>query len=263
MRLGHPLMRQAMSTLCRQLHDPTAHEPIYRWSVAALPRTGFEALLVFYHTLTTVNELREPLHDEVLATVFRVEGDRLTEVEESFGRDVLRGEFLPLKAATRRDDWVRAFRGRWFKHRGALEGFLRERQKSLLTQLQQRADAAHHRESEAATESYKYRLRELRDRSREQELSRLVKELVKEQAEAFTPALFPEYQDEATVRVQEIEEQMAVLRQDVKRTQELLTRERDHRLKVVLPRRFKVREVRVLPLALLYVVPAAAEDMRP
>ena len=43
---------------------------------------------------------------------------------------------------------------------------------------------------------------------------------------------------------------MAVLRQDVERTRELLNRERDHRLKVVLPKRFQLREVRVLPLAL-------------
>ena len=66
LRLGHPIMRQAMATLCRQLHDPTAHDPIYRWSVAALHRTGFDALLVFYYTLTAINELREPLHDEVV-----------------------------------------------------------------------------------------------------------------------------------------------------------------------------------------------------
>ena len=70
LRLGHPIMRQAMATLCRQLHDPTAHDPIYRWSIAALHRTGFDALLVFYYTLTAINELREPLHDEVCCRVY-------------------------------------------------------------------------------------------------------------------------------------------------------------------------------------------------
>ena len=53
------------------------------------------------------------------------------------------------------------------------------------------------------------------------------------------------------------------LRQDVERTRELLTREQDNRLKVVLPKRFQLREVRVLPLALTYLVPATAEDIRP
>ena len=44
MRLGHPVMRQAMSTLTRQLHDPTSHDPVYRWSVAALPKWSRSAV---------------------------------------------------------------------------------------------------------------------------------------------------------------------------------------------------------------------------
>ena len=49
--------------------------------------------------------------------------------------------------------------------------------------------------------------------------------------------------------VQELEEQVAVLRQDVERTRHLLTRERDNRINVTLPKRFQIREVRVLPLS--------------
>ena len=126
-------------------------------------------MLVFHHTVTAINELREPLHDEVQSTVFRVEGDRLVPVEESFALDVLRAAPLPIKSAPRRDEWVRLVRGKWFRHRGELEGHLREREKSLFGLLQGRADAVRERESEAERESYKYRLRELQDRSREQE----------------------------------------------------------------------------------------------
>jgi hypothetical protein len=128
--------------------------------------------------------------------------------------------------------------------------------------LQQRADTVRERDSEAARESYKYRLRELQDRSREQELNRLAKELVRERAEAAQPVLFEDMTEATQERVQEIEEQMALLRQDVERTRELLTRERDGRLKEVLPRRFKLRDVRVLPLALAYLIPATPEDTR-
>ena len=78
MRLGHPIMRQAMATLCRQLHDPVGHDAVFRWSLAALHRTGFDALLVFHYTVTAINELREPLHDEVMSTVLRIEGDDLS-----------------------------------------------------------------------------------------------------------------------------------------------------------------------------------------
>jgi superfamily II DNA helicase RecQ len=262
MRLAHPIMRQAMATLCRQLHDPTAHDPIYRWSLAALRKSGFEALLVFHYTVTAINELREALHDEALATVFRVEGDRLTPVEPAFEQTVLRSEFHPVKVGKRREEWVRTVRGKWFQHRSALEEFLTSQEDSLLTLLQERADVTLKRDSEAAKESYRYRLKELQDRSREQELSKLAKALVREQAEAMQPSLFEEVVFDSQLRVQEIEEQMTVLRRDVERTRELLTRERDHRLKTLLPKRFQLREVRVLPLALMYIVPATAEDLQ-
>jgi histidyl-tRNA synthetase len=82
---------------------------------------------------------------------------------------------------------------------------------------------------------------------------------------AMGAMLFEELEQEAKLRVQEIDDQMAVLRQDVERTRELLTKERDHRLKVVLPKRFTLLKgsqgVRVLPLAVTYLIPATREDV--
>jgi hypothetical protein len=262
LRLGHPIMRQAMATLCRQLHDPTAHDPIFRWSLAALHRTGFDALLVFYYTITAINELREPLHDEVECRVFRLVGDTLEPVNHEFEQSVLSSEFHPVKSANSRDESVKAFRGRWLTHRRQLEEFLRSQESSLKTDLQTRANATRKRETEAAKESYRYRLKELQDRSREQELEKLARQLVREQADLAQPLLFEEIEVETKVRVRDLEEQMAVLRQDVERTRELLTREQKQRLGVVLPKRFTLREVRVLPLALTYLVPATKEDLR-
>jgi hypothetical protein len=142
---------------------------------------------------------------------------------------------------------------------------LQDQEGQIRRLLERRAKTALQRELAAAKESYRYRLKELEDRSREQELSKLAKELVREQAEAMQPMLFEEFEQDAKLRVQDIEDQMAVLRQDVDRTRELLTRERDHRLNVVLPKRFTLLEgsqgVRVLPLAVTYLIPATAEDL--
>lgn len=153
------------------------------------------------------------------------------------------------------------------RHKADLEAILKRQEKTLRSILEARAKTTLQRELGAAKESYQYRLRELKDRSREQELGKLAKALLREQAEAIQPTLFEELQEEAKLRVSEIEEQMAVLRQDVERTRDLLTKEQEHRLKVVLPKRFSLLEgsqgVRVLPLALTYIVPATAEDLRP
>ena len=262
MRLGHPIMRQALATLCRQLHDPSGHNAVFRWSVAALHRSGFDALLAFHYTVTAINELREPLHDEVVATVFRVEGDRLTPVDDEFQRVVLGSEFYPIQATARRDGLVRSLRTHWLQHKDCLEKFLRSQEKEVKNVLDGRAAATLKRELAATKESYQFRLRELQDRSREQALQRIAKELVKQRSEAQQLALFEEIQEEAEMGLQELEAQVQVLRQDVERTRQLLTRERDNRINVVLPKRFQIREVRVLPLSLTYLVPATKEDLQ-
>ena len=263
LRLGHPIMRQAMATLSRQLHDPEGRNAVFRWSIAAMQRTGFEALLVFHYTLTAINELREPLHDEVLSSVFRIEGNKIEPVEDQYQQSVLQSQLHPIKSSVRLDDWMRTLRGHWFQHKAELEKYLGWNEAEMRKVFDGRTSVALKRELDAAKESYRYRLKELQDRSREQELTKLAKELMKQQAESEQLLLFEEIQDEAKFRVHELEEQMTVLRQDVERTRELLEKERKHRTEVVLPKRFQIREVRVLPLALTYVVPATAEDVQP
>ena len=146
MRLGHPILRQAMATLCRQLHDPDGHNAIFRWSIAGLRHSGFEALLAFQYTVTAINELREPLHDEVVATVFRVEGNQLTPVEAEFQQTVLHSEFHPIKSAAKRDDWWKVLRGHWFQHKEALEAFLGQQETEVKCVLERRAETTLDRE---------------------------------------------------------------------------------------------------------------------
>jgi len=86
--------------------------------------------------------------------------------------------------------------------------------------LQRRADATLKRELRAEKESYQHRLRELQDRSREQALRRIAKELVRQRIETQQLALFEDIQQEAEMEVQELEQQVAVLKQDVEHTRQ-------------------------------------------
>lgn len=262
MRLGHPVMRQAMATLTRQLHEPSGNDAIYRWALAALPRSNFEALLVLHYTLTAVNQLREPLHDEVLSTVFRIEADGLVPVDDSFQQSVLQGDLHPVRAPQRHEEWVRTLRSRWLSHKQVLEGFRKQEEERWFAVLQGRATVTLEREKKAAKESYDYRIKELQERTREREIGQLAKELVRQRAESDQAFLFEEFEEEALGREKEILNQIELLRRDVEETRRSLTNERDYRLKLLLPRRFELREVRVLPLAVEYVVPASVEDMR-
>jgi len=154
MRLGHPIMRQAMATLCRQLHDPTSRQPIFRWSVSAMQGSGFEALLIFHHTLTAINQLREPLHDEVKATVFRIEGDKLVPVDAAFQDRVVHAELYPVKAADRREDWVKIMRAHWYNHSNALKSYSKAQQTAWHEEFEKRAALVLKREVDETKASY-------------------------------------------------------------------------------------------------------------
>ena len=258
LRLGHPIMRQAIATLGRQLHDPTA---LYRWSVAALHQTGFDALLALHYTITAINGLHEPLHDEVRTEIFRVEGEKLSAVEPAFRESVERSVFLPIKSPIRRENYIKIIRSKWPAHRSNIETILQQIKTQSAASFQAKASANLKAELESTRESYRVRLAELQDRSREQALNRLAADLLEQQAAAQQPALFEDINADAKIRSRDLEDQMAILRRDVERTRELLTAERDNRVNVLLPRRFKIHEIRVLPLALVYLLPADAEDI--
>ncbi len=181
MRLGHPVMRQAMATLCRQLHDPTSKQPIYRWSVSAMTGSGFEALIVYHFTLTAINQLREPLHDEVRAAVFRIEGSKLSLVQGEFAQRVLHAQLYPIKSAERREDWISTMRSHWYEHRPLLESFDKQQQQTWKSEFDVRAQRLLAQELSDTKTSYKNRLEELKDRSRDKEIEKLAKQLMEEQ----------------------------------------------------------------------------------
>ena len=225
--------------------------------------SSFEALLIYHHTLTAINQLREPLHEEVRATVFRVEGDELTPVNADFEQRVLHSTLYPIQAPDRRENWVRTLRSHWYEHRKVLEAFDEQQEELWKAAFIERAGRALKRELEETKASYKHRLAELKDRSRDSEIKKLAVKLEEEERESLQRLLFEEIEEDAKVRVANIEEQITVLKQDVERTRQTLEVEQERRIKEVLPNRFAIREVRVLPLAVMFVVPATAEDRQP
>lgn len=262
MRLGHPVMRQAMATLTRQLHDPSSKNPVRRWSVAAIHRADFEAALLLYYTVSVLNDLREPLHDEVRAAAFFLEGDGLREMDERLADDFLETQRFPVRSNSRLDEWVKTIRRRWLSHREFLEAFMEKTGAGLAQVFEERALAAKREALEAERGHYKRRLSELKALTNERELRKLVEARLRAEAETEQSFLFPEFREDKQRELRDIETQIALKRRDVEQTRGILHDEFERRQNTVLPRRFSIREIRVLPLAAQYVVPALAEDIQ-
>lgn len=139
---------------------------------------------------------------------------------------------------------------------------MRRTEEAVRTRLEKAAACARDREKSAINEIYTSRLKELADSSRERELRNLAESLSKAQAEAVQLWLLPEEQRRVERELRDLEEQIAILRRDIARTREQLEREQKIRLNELLPARYTLKEVRILPLAVQYIVPATAEDLK-
>ncbi len=261
MRLSHPVMRQALATLSRELHQPTQDKGIYRWSIAALHKPNFEPVLIFHYYATAINELREPLHDEVFSAVFHVPGDKLSRVEKPFEDEVLHGDLLNIQSHSNLENWVRIVRGKWSRHQTSLERFMENRREELASELERRAKEALKREQVILRDSYAHRLKELNEHSRKEELEKLVKQRHRLEVEGKQLRLLPEMQEEIELSIRDTDQQIELQRLDFEDTRRRLEREQELR-RELLAKRYTIRDLRVLPLAVQYVVPATAEDLR-
>ena len=187
LRLGHPIMRQAMATLCRQLHDPTARDadlPLVPGGSAPVRLRGPAGLLLHRHghqRTAGAAPRRGFLHG--LPHRGRPPGARGGRLRADRA-----GERVPSDqvAGTAGGLGPTAFRGRWFSHRSELEAFLQSQETVAARPCCRPGPTPRcKRETDAAKESYRYRLKELQDRSREQESRSWPRQLVREQAEAM------------------------------------------------------------------------------
>jgi len=260
LRLSHPVMKQALATLSRQLHQPEPDRGIFRWSIAALHKPNIQELLIFHYYVTAINELREPLHDETISTVFRIEGDRLSPAEASFEEEILHSDLLPLGSDARLDEWGRIVRGKWPQHSTRLKKFMEERKAEFAADFEKRAKAALERELAEARESYRYRLKEIKRSSSDKEIEKLVGEITRLEIERSQQLLLRELEEDREQKQRELNERKALLLRNMEDTQRRLEKERDQR-RQLLSKRYSIRDLRVLPLAVQYIIPAAKEDL--
>lgn len=250
MRLAHPVMRRATSTLRRRLWEPSAD--LTRFTIASSPEVERPAFLM-PSLLSIVNGLREPLHSELL--------DLAADLDEPSERRgwVLADDPKPLDGDAV-DQWRQWLEDQWGDLASGLESMrsqyeseCRDRAESLLPDLldQERAeqrklfkdrlDELKKEKSEAWRTS---RLRQIE--KLEQKMLQLTfdADLIRER-EAQIRGLREELEGEAYRRAEERRE----------RLRERIERERDYLIDEVLPERFTLARCTLMPVGLALLVP--------
>jgi len=246
-RLAHPLMRRAAGELRRRLWEPRG---LARFTVGAADVPG--PTLVVPALLTLVNELREPLHAELVELAVDRDG-RVTEA---------RADDLRPLAPDAVDAWTEWLEDEWDAlepHvRVALAAAEREHEQAARKLLPRLA----REEAARQTKLFSARLTEL-DADRSKGHERLQRDLDRLEADVnqltFDPELRHRREEElrrARTRLEAEEYRQVEERRE--RLRRRIERERTNLLEDILPRRHALARCTLAPVALALVVPEGA-----
>lgn len=251
MRLAHPVMRRATATLRRRLWEP--RPDLRRFTIGAHPEvTG--PTIVMPSLLTITNELREPMHAELVEVALRIDGDDALPVDAPAGDP----EAIDDTAVV--DGWRLWVEERWDELADRLADAREEREADLRSQAEALLPGVLKEERGYQDKLFKHRLRELDDERGEAGRTRLRRQIEKleekTQQLTFDPELRHEREEELRRLRDQLEgEEYRRVEERRERLRARIEREREQLLGDVLPRRFALARCSLTPVAVALVVP--------
>jgi superfamily II DNA or RNA helicase len=256
LRLAHPLMRAAVEALRSRLWDDSGK--LHRWTITGAADLVDSPIAIVYVLLRVVNALRETVHAELLPYPFVLGNDgpqlskTLPAVEES--------ERLSAEALRR---WHRWLADRWPDTQGAITSVLdseKERFESLARRLLAQAQTA---EINRVRQLYGERISELSQERGDREMERLRRELAQVERQLMQLTFDPELRQQREERHRLLSTRLEQAEWEqhnsyLERLRRRLERERERLLNEVLPQRFTLARIDMVPAALHLLVPLEA-----
>ncbi len=256
LRLGHPLIHHALSSLKGRLYASAqlqTGKSLSRWTIGAHDLGDQGNYLLLHAVLLAQNGFHDAIHDEVISTVFTVIGDSLEETDAITASKLMEKPLLkPNGAFDRIKDSVRK---RWLPHSNVLRTWLDSAQATFDTRI--RADAAQVEKhlADMETKLYRDRLKSLSDARQRKQLETLAREKRKLETAARQTTLDLGEYETTQQQLEDVEAEIQALERDMDDLRTKLEQERDYRLKTLIPKRFEITSVYLFPLAVEYAVP--------
>jgi hypothetical protein len=213
--------------------------------------------LVVPAVLTIVNELREPLHAELVELAFSV-GD--TEVTAT---DPVEADPLPLddRALAQWREWLE---DRWPDIAPAIEAHRESRRDELEASAREHLPGLLVAEQEAQTALYDRRIRELDEDAGEKGLERRRREIAKLETQMSQLTFDAEHRADQEERLRQMRQQLEEaeyrrVEERRERQRERLARDRDRLVDETLPRRYALARCSLLPVGVALLVPLAGD----
>jgi hypothetical protein len=253
MRLAHPVMRRATSTLRRRLWEPRAD--LRRYTIATHPQVDAPTLVI-PSLLTLVNELREPVHAELIDLAVRLDDDEPVPVDAPLD------DTDPL-APGLVDAWRAWLENRWDEVADDLDRLRAEREAELRARAERLLPGLLKEELGYQDKLFKNRLKELDDERGQKGRDRLRRQIEKLEEKTRQLTFDPELRHEREEELRQLKEQLEGeeyrrVEERRARLQARIAREREHLVDEVLPRRFALARCTLTPVAVALVVPEGA-----
>jgi len=255
LHLGHPVMRQAMTSFARLRFPGGQNEfkPPSRWVVTRGPLSaGADALLLFTVEEMAVNELRETFHHWVRTVALPIAQGQLGEPLPYHGPHAgpHPGTEHPASANEARELWeeIDGQVKNWLK------GYRTQLTATITTVLQTaRAEAAAHEK-----EGFDRRIREVSALQRTQSIEKIRREIEERRNLNLQYSLLEDVVERAERELRDLEDELKRRQGQFGDLLERLTQEKQRILEQVIPHRFKLRgDAQVFPVTLEIRLPEA------
>lgn len=238
--LGHPLARRAIGLFRGKLWQQFGASPaVNRCSYRVLPHAALDRLaVVVFARVVAVSGFSEMLHESVLRIGAWVSGGSLTVMDQALLDGILKadGDFPPIPASLGAD-----LRRLYPEHRNALMSMLGGLESSETERVGELLSEMAEQEAGRTRQHLDERIEEVRKRLKDS-----IKRRERAQLVLFDPDEDARYQ--SSIRF--LEQRLEQLRQD--------RRERPGEVK----QRFELKQLRVFPIGLLYLIPRSLVDAR-
>ena len=255
-RLGHPLMRRAISTLQRKLWDSgnasgIDGNTISRWTITSAPLPKELNTVALLHCLLEVtNNLRETSHQELLHFPLSLTGNGPTLIGsdtwvtlEGLPRVAVSHDSLPAIAQRVKTKWVEV--------EDEVKSILKQQKLSWVQEMTKRFESRQKEELRETKKDYETRIRDIDKRDADW-LKKQKREFEKQMAKLSQQELFVREEIGKEHAVKELE--WEIFHSENQQLRQLLVDEQQRMIEQIIPGRFSLGNLEFWPIAVEFIV---------
>lgn len=257
MHLGHPVMRQALTSFSR-LRFPggqSEFSPPSRWVVTRgkVP-AGAEALMLLTVEELGINELRETLHHWVRTVALPIKGGEIGEML------TYSGPHAGVEAGIEDPNGAAAARAIWDDIDSDVKAWLSAYRSGLTATLSTELKSAGSTATEHEKAAFERRIREVASLQREQSIEKIKREIEERRKQQLQYSLLEDANEKAERELRDLQDELKRRQGQFGDLLERLTQERDRILKHVMPHRFALLgSAQVFPVTIEIRLPGSAQ----